>query len=126
MPSKLRLAILGSSPCHLCQANCCRQNGHDYAVLLEPDEWRRFAPFCVEVRVDAGTHVTTERVLPYRDGRCQFLDPADNRCTIYDDRPVNCRRFECAPGYHERGSSVGSHSLFLRRNPDVLELLQTL
>ena len=118
----LRLAILGASPCHLCRANCCRQNGHAYAVLLECDEWRRFAPFCVEVRVDAGTHVVTERVLPYNAaGRCQFLGE-DDRCTIYDDRPLNCRRFECAPGYHARGG----HSEFLRRNPDVLWLLEIL
>ena len=122
---RLRLAILGASPCHLCRANCCKQNGHDYAVLLEADEWRRFAPFCVEVRVDGGACVTTERVLPYRDGRCQFLD-TDDRCTIYDDRPTNCRRFECAPGYHERGSAVGAHSVFLRRNPDVRALLERL
>ena len=123
----LRLAILGASPCHLCRgANCCRQNGHEYAVLLEPDEWRRFAPFCVEVRIDAGPCVTTERVLPYRDGRCQFLDDADGRCTIYDDRPANCRRFECAPGYHDRGSNLAGHSLFLQRNPDVLQMLDGL
>jgi Fe-S-cluster containining protein len=120
---RLRLAILGASPCHLCRANCCKQNGHDYAVLLEGDEWRRFAPFCIEVQVDGGACVTTERVLPYRGGRCQFLGD-DDRCTIYDDRPINCRRFECAPGYHARGSAVGARSLFLRRNPDVLTLLE--
>jgi Fe-S-cluster containining protein len=127
MPS-YRLAILGASPCGQCRgANCCRQNGHDYAVLLDgPDEWRRFAPFCQEVQVDAGTHLRTERVLPYVNGRCQFLGDADNRCTIYDDRPANCRRFECAPGFHERGSDVTSHSAFLRRNPDVLKLLEAL
>src|SRR4051812_49325728 len=123
--SRLRLAILGSSPCNLCRANCCKQNGHDYAVLLEPDEWRRFAPFCVEVLVDGGACVTTERVLPYRDGRCQFLG-RDDRCTIYEDRPTNCRRFECAPGYHERGTDLSGHSLFLRQNPDVLSILEQL
>ena len=121
---RLRLAILGPSPCHLCRANCCKQNGHDYAVLLEADEWRRFAPFCVEVRVDAGACVTTERVLPYRDGRCQFLDD-DDRCTIYEDRPANCRKFECAPGFHFGGSDVSGHSVFLQRNPDVRELLES-
>ena len=122
---RLRLAILGSSPCPRCRANCCKQNGHEYAVLLDADEWRRFAPFCVEVQVDAGACVTTERVLPYRDGRCQFLGE-DDRCTIYDDRPANCRRFECAPGFHGRGSHLGAHSVFLRRNPDVRELLESL
>lgn len=122
---RLRLAILGASPCHLCRANCCKQNGHDYGVLLAEAEWRRFAPFCEEVRIDAGACITIERVLPYRDGRCQFLG-SDDRCTIYDDRPSNCRRFECAPGYHEGGSDIGRHSAFLRRNSDVLAMLETL
>ncbi len=122
---RIRLAILGASPCALCRANCCKQNGHQYAVLLECDEWRRFAPFCVEVPVQSGSHVTTERVLPYRDGRCQFLGE-DDRCTIYEDRPVNCRRFECAPGYHEGGRNLAGHSLFLRRNADVLAILEEL
>ena len=51
--------------------------------------------------------LTFERVLPYVDGRCQFLGD-DDRCTIYDDRPANCRRFECAPGYHHAGGNIGS------------------
>ena len=124
MPRRLRLAILGASPCHLCRANCCRQNGHNYAVLLDASEWRKFAPFCVELQVQGGACATTERVLPYRDGRCQFLDD-DARCTIYEDRPINCRRFECAPGF-DGGGGGGGHSEFLRRNPDVLAMLHNL
>jgi hypothetical protein len=124
---RLRLAILGASPCGGCRANCCRQNGHDYAVLLDgADERRRFQAFCVEVQVAAaGARVVSERVLPYRDGRCQFLGD-DDRCTIYEDRPLNCRRFECAPGFHLLGSDLTGHSEFLRRNPDVLQRLETL
>lgn len=117
---RFRLAILGASPCHLCHANCCKQNGHDYAVLLEEHEWPRFAPFCEAVRIDAGTFARVERLLPYREGRCQFLD-ADDRCTIYEDRPVNCRRFECAAGFDPKRQSE-----FLRRNPDVLDMLERL
>jgi Fe-S-cluster containining protein len=94
---------------------------HCYDSVVVLDKHRRFAPFCVEVRVDAGACVTTERVLPYRDGRCQFLDE-DDRCTIYEDRPINCRKFECAPGF----SSRGAHSRFLERNPAVLEMLKAL
>jgi Fe-S-cluster containining protein len=66
-----------------------------------------------------------ERVLPYLDGRCQFLG-ADDRCTIYEDRPVNCRRFECVTGYNHAGSTAGRHSLFLSRNPGVLKMLEDL
>src|SRR5436305_11755218 len=119
---RLRLAILGASPCDRCRANCCKQNGHEYAVLLEADEWRKFAPFAQDVPIDrGGGAVVVERVLPYRDGRCGFLGP-DDRCTIYDDRPRNCRRFECVKFFRsERGRS---HGLFLRRNLSALRAIE--
>ncbi len=121
----IRLAILGASPCHICRANCCKQNGHDYAVLLEGAERTKFAAFCQEVAIDDNGIRRLERVLPYRDGRCIFLDD-DDRCRIYEDRPTNCRRFECIPGYHLAGAAIGAHSLFLRRNADVLAMLDAL
>lgn len=119
-----RLAVAGASPCDACHANCCKQNGHDYAVLLEgEDEHRRFRAFAAEVVVlqgDAALPVI-ERALPYRDGRCIFLG-SDDRCTIYADRPRNCRRFECTRFY--RSAPAGAHGDFLLRNPDVLALLE--
>jgi Fe-S-cluster containining protein len=122
----LRLAILGDSPCDLCTAACCRQNGHAYAVLLEGErEWRKFAAFAVDVPVGQGSFASVERVLPYSNGRCQFLGD-DGRCTIYDDRPANCRRFQCVSGFHHGGGSVGRHSPFLHRNPAVLATLEAL
>jgi Fe-S-cluster containining protein len=121
----LRLAILGESPCHLCFAACCKQNGHAYAVLLEGDERRKFAAFAAEARVDTGAGVVVERVLPYRDGRCVFLGQND-RCLIYEDRPVNCRRFQCVGGFRGGGSNVHRHSTFLRSNPGVLAMLECL
>ena len=123
----MRLAILGDSPCDLCTATCCRQNGHGYAVLLEGDQERpRFAAFAVDVPIDrGGGAVVLERVLPYRDGRCGFLGD-DDRCTIYDDRPINCRRFQCVVGYHGSGATPGSHSTFLRSNRQVLDMLDRL
>ncbi len=122
----LRLAILGDSPCDLCTAACCRQNGHAYAVLLVGEqERRRFAAFSVDVPVEQGGRVSLERVLPYRDGRCAFLGE-DDRCTIYEDRPRSCREFQCVTGYHLGGGAVGWHGPFLERNRAVLEMLQTL
>jgi Fe-S-cluster containining protein len=72
-----------------------------------------------------GNAYDDRKVLPYRDGKCQFL-AADDRCTIYEDRPANCRRFECIPGYHHRGSDVAGHSPFLNANQHVLAMLETL
>ena len=117
----IRLAIIGSSPCHVCTAACCKQNGHTYAVLLEPDEHRKFAPFSVDAPIQNGSLRAIERVLPYRDGRCMFLG-GDDLCTIYEDRPQSCRNFECIKGYKpQRG-----HSAFLLRNPAVLAILNGL
>jgi Fe-S-cluster containining protein len=123
---RLRIAILGDSPCDQCTAACCKQNGHAYAVLLEGEqEWRRFAAFAIDVPVEQGGFVSTERVLPYRRGRCTFLGD-DDRCTIYEDRPLNCRRFHCISGYRHPGASGSGHSLFLNRNPAVLAMLESL
>ena len=121
----MRLAILGDSPCHLCYAACCKQNGHSFAVLLEGDERTRFGPFAMDVPFDDGQRTIVERVLPYRDGRCVFLGE-DDRCTIYEDRPINCRRFQCVRYYHLNGTDPAQHGEFLQRNRRVLEMLDSL
>ena len=123
MKSRLRIAILGQSPCHNCHAACCRQNGHDYAAILRGEEIRRFAPFAVKVPIRRAGRIVVEHALPYIKGRCQFLG-ADNRCTIYEDRPRACRDFQCLPHFNAEG--VGRHGPFLQRNPKVLKLLECL
>ncbi len=120
---RVRVAIVGASPCHLCCAACCKQNGHEFAVLLSGDEVRRFAPFSVDVPIRAGGRVVVERVLPYVDGRCQFLGP-DDRCTIYEDRPAACRAFECVAHFNRDG--VGRHGPFLVGNAPVREMLEAM
>jgi Fe-S-cluster containining protein len=118
----LRIAVVGSSPCHACAALCCKQNGHDYAVLLDgDDERRRFAAFSASVVVATAAAPVEERVLPYINRRCQFLGD-DDRCTIYDDRPRNCRRFECVRFFRSEGDR--SHGVFLRRNPGALRAIE--
>ena len=114
---RVRLAILGASPCHLCVAACCKQNGHNFSVLLEPAEYARFRPFSLEYPVETGSFRAIERVIPYRDGRCLFLGD-DDLCTIYEDRPRSCRRFECISAYPQ--------GEFLRRNPHVRAMLDDL
>jgi Fe-S-cluster containining protein len=123
----MRLAIIGSSPCHLCHAACCRQNGHAWAVLLQTDqERRRFAPWAKDVPIQAADGATVwEKVLPYADGKCQFLGD-DSLCAIYEDRPLSCRQFECVSSFNQGGTTPGDHGLFLKRNPRVLRLLAEL
>ena len=106
-------------------AACCKQNGHGYSVLLEPHEYARFGPFSIDYAVDNGRFRQVERVIPYRGGRCVFLGE-DDLCTIYEDRPQSCRRFECVRGYHHGGADVRSHSDFLLRNGHVRGLLDEL
>lgn len=118
-----RLAIFGSSPCGQCHAACCKQNGHEFAVLLRGDEITRFKPWATGRLFQSGERSNVEMVLPYRDGRCVFLGD-DDRCMIYDDRPQSCREFECTPKFNQHG--IDEHGEFLVRNPRVLALLQAM
>jgi Fe-S-cluster containining protein len=120
---RVRIAILGDSPCDRCVAACCKQNGHEFAALLRGDEVRRFAAFSQRVTMRRGELVVGESVLPYVNGRCQFLDD-DDRCRIYEDRPQSCREFQCVTSYNQDG--IGEHGEFLRRNPKVRELVDSL
>jgi Fe-S-cluster containining protein len=117
---RIRIAILGASPCHLCRANCCKQNGHDYAVLLRPNEYARFRPFAAHVPIESAGTIVWEHILPYVNGRCQFLGE-DDRCTIYEQRPASCREFECLRYYNQLGTR--RHGRFLEINQDVRRML---
>ena len=124
----VRVAVSGASPCGQCSAACCRRTVSEYAVLLETDEERRrFAAWSVTVAVRDGGAIQHERVIPYRQAaggaRCPFLG-GDDRCTIYDDRPQACRRFECTRHFNRHG--IGRHGMFLAGNPGVARLLDRL
>jgi Fe-S-cluster containining protein len=120
---RVRLAIIGASPCVSCTAACCKQNGHEYAAILRGEEVRKFAAYSMEAAFRSERGVVVERVLPYVEGRCQFLDEED-RCRIYEDRPGACRAFECVPDFNREG--VGRHGEFLQRNGGVREMLDAL
>ncbi len=128
----IRIAIFGSSPCGSCYAACCKQNGHAFAVLLQGEmERRRFAPWAIDVQImpddlpESRVAPVTERVIAYRDGTCPFLGD-DDLCTIYEDRPLACRQFECISGYHYADGDMTGHSRFLQLNDAVLQLLNRL
>jgi Fe-S-cluster containining protein len=118
---RIRIAIIGESPCNQCRAACCHQNGHDFAVLLQGDEVRKFAVFSRSAMIENDGQLISERVIPYVDGKCPFLGE-DNLCTIYDDRPSACRIFQCTSRFNRHG--VGKHDRFLELNPRVREMLE--
>jgi len=99
-------------PCEKCQAYCCKQRGHDFAVLLADDE--------VEQYEHAGLNKDQEWCLPYVDGKCVYLGD-DDRCSIYDRRPQLCRDFNCVLGYKLKGDC---HSYFLEDHPEVVSLIE--
>jgi Fe-S-cluster containining protein len=121
----IRLAILGSSPCGRCNAQCCRQTVSEYAVLLaDDDERQRFAAWSIWLNVADESEVSRlERVIPYRAGRCPFLAD-DDRCSIYADRPAACRAFECVRHFNQHGP--GGHGYFVARNAIVRSMLEAL
>lgn len=117
MSRTVRIAIVGRSPCDRCDAACCKQSAWSYAVLLQgDDERRRFRPWSMMTMLnDADGETKSVSVIGYRDGRCPFLG-GDDRCTIYDDRPLSCRQFECTRRY-------GRDRTFFDANPKVRALL---
>lgn len=120
-PRRVRVAVVGASPCGQCHAACCRQSVSEFAVLLQTEsERRRFASWSVDLPVRDGERVVAERVIPYRSGRCPFLSE-DDRCTIYEDRPQSCRDFECTRHFNQAGRI--EHGLFLQGNPRVAGML---
>lgn len=122
---RVRIAVVGASPCGKCDAACCRQTATEFAVLLQTDEERRrFAPWAITLPIRDGAGILRhERVIAYRDGRCPFLDD-DHRCAIYEQRPSGCRAFECTRYF--RTSPGRSDGMFLQRNPRVAALLESL
>lgn len=113
----VRIAIIGPSPCERCDAACCKQSAWPYAVLLQGDaERRRFAPWATTTPLrEPDGSVRSAHVIAYRNGRCPFLGD-DDRCTIYDDRPLSCRQFECTRRF-------GVDESFFAANPHVRTML---
>jgi len=88
-------------------------------LLQSDDERRRFGPWSTTTLLqDADGSSQRVQVIGYRDGRCPFLG-SDNQCSIYDDRPLSCRQFECTKRF-------GRDESFFIANPRVRELLESL
>lgn len=103
-------------PCEFCDGHCCRQNGHEFAVMLEDGEENRFQDAIQFPDLVNGP----DWVLPYKQGKCVYLTD-NNRCGIYNTRPSACRKFKCTNGYNR---DPRRHSFFVRDNSYVAELIQ--
>ena len=55
-------------------------------------------------------------VLPYKSGKCVFLDGHTNQCKIYDQRPGVCRTFNCR--------ECNEFNQFIALNPLVRAILK--
>lgn len=65
-------------------ARCCRSA---FLVKLRPEEAARLPH---DVRDGAA-------YLQHRGRDCVMFDAETNRCSIYEDRPVSCRQYDCRP-----------------------------
>ena len=104
-------------PCHACRGACCKLSPHHkkprYAHAVTLNESDRGNP-----RIRAVSRKKFgDWVIPHRQGQCPFLDGND-RCKIYEVRPLLCQEFNC------RDCNHNPRSLFLQLNPEVLTLLQ--
>ena len=97
--------------CEHCWAACCRQaSGWDMAVELRAEDLTRPAVQRASLKRD------TKHFIPYRNGKCPLLDDSTQKCKAYDERPANCREFNC------RDCRVDGP--FLRANPTVRAMLE--
>lgn len=77
-------------PCDGCTA-CCRSS---YFIHIEPDETAALARIPRALLVPAPGLPKGHVVMGYdQNGRCPML--VDDVCSIYDDRPRTCRRYDC-------------------------------
>jgi Fe-S-cluster containining protein len=92
-------------PCGTCTA-CCRL----LSPHLTPDEISSgkypislTMPTSEILSVDptVGPIVT---MFKNKDGGCAMF--IDNKCSIYDDRPLACRQFDCRKGHHQKTNKI--------------------
>jgi hypothetical protein len=101
-------------PCDGCTA-CCRSS---FFVHIGPDETETLRRIPSALLVRAPGLPDGYRVLGYDErGHCPML--VDDRCSIYEHRPVTCRKFDCrvlsaaglepdGPGQHALAERVGA------------------
>lgn len=77
-------------PCDKCNA-CCRSF---YFIHIGPEETRTLSRIPKELLFAAPGYPKGNMLLGYdENGHCPML--IDNKCSIYEDRPLTCRNYDC-------------------------------
>lgn len=85
-------------PCGRCTL-CCQI----LSPFLTPEEVSsgKYPISLVQSELTSGPVVT---MFKNENGGCSMFQ--DGKCSIYEDRPISCRRFDCRKGHHPRTNSV--------------------
>ena len=77
-------------PCGSCTA-CCTSS---YFIHIRPDEKETIARIPKELLFPAPGFPKGHKVMGFDEkGHCPMLK--ENKCTIYEDRPITCRTYDC-------------------------------
>ena len=88
--------------CQGCPLHCCGMNPQLTPVLLPSEEGK----FEGKTKI-VETHFRSMSLLARKEtGNCIFLDEKTNRCTNYDERPLECRLFPFLLDFGENGPGV--------------------
>jgi Fe-S-cluster containining protein len=87
--------------CATCAGPCCK----DDMILLHPDLGDPVWRYETEPCVDPVAGVNGVMLAHKPNGECVYFGTSDGvgRCTIYDHRPVICRRFDCGRAFAQLG-----------------------
>lgn len=107
--------VLPDPPCSHCTAECCRR----FRTVCLTDEEGKAGKYKDTFETEQGVRGSRFH-MEILNNRCGYLQD-DNRCGIYEDRPLACRNWTCLWGFGKYGGL--DHSSFLISNPQVADLI---
>jgi len=96
----MSLVTAMNNPCVSCQSHCCGGSPVG-APILTPDEMERFKD---DSHMVSETHARMNRA----NGVCKWLK--DRRCSIYEERPLECRLYPYVMQWDGKKVSLVLHS----------------
>ena len=105
--------------CAGCNAQCCHAKARPFAVGLTTVDIARLPEVGKVMVWHKGSNFSEALwVIPYIHGKCPYLN--GDVCSVYERRPMMCRKFHCTQGY------PGRISFFLEDHPAVLKRIRKL